>query len=292
MLHGRFGRHLIFRFALAGGTSPLAGDLAASLNALGHVVEVFSRSPNHKSVREYKDLDKISCDVLVNLIGGHASTMEESELQAILSKSNFLVNTAVSRQIPLIHVSSGSVLGTLDHPASSEQPRISDKFTTKYQEVKVRIEELHESNRHRVPIADLRLFSFAGPRFLKESGYFLSKLCRAAKEQTAFRPAGRGFLRDFTGPDELASALALAARSEFSGTANLFSDEPASRSQILKLFEENFGLVVQSEEEIYQEDIYCASKNSGLRGFTPRSSLKVISNEYVRTFGPNLTSTD
>lgn len=218
--------------------------------------------------------------------------MEESHVEDILAISKSFVNTAVSRQIPLIHLSSGSVLGALDYPAESEQPRIIGNFSTRYQEVKVRIEELHESHRHLVPIADLRLYSFAGPRFLRESGYFLSKLCSATKEKTTFKPAGRSFLRDFSGPDELASALELAAESRFSGTANLFSDEPVSRSQILNLFEEKFGLIVQSDGAHDEEDIYCASKSSGLQGFTPRSSLKVISNECIRAFGPNLDSPD
>lgn len=285
VLLGKFGRHLILSFAMAGGTSPLAKDLKDSLLGSGHEVHVFSRSMGISNVLNYKELETRSFDVLVNLIGGHSSTMDDSDVKSILDLSENLVNVAKSRNIPLVHVSSGSVLGTLDSPASNEHPRVSGKFSTRYQEAKVRIEQMHDSYRHLVPIADLRLFSFAGPHFLRDSDYFLSRLCVAAKDKTDFKVAGRGFLRDFTGPHELASAIELAVQNEFSGTANLFSEEPASRSQILDLFADQFELTFQSEEALVDQEIYCASRSFDLSGFSPRSSLEVISSEYVRAFG-------
>lgn len=284
VLHGRFGRHLILKFALAGGTSPLARDLADSLVAAGHQVEIFSRSVNFPFVRDYKDLDNCSIDVLVNLIGGHASTLDSSGVETILDLSGKFVNVCMSRQIPLVHMSSGSVLGRLDSPAPSDHPRVSGKFSSRYQEAKVRIEELHDSYRHLIPIADLRLFSFAGPHFLRESGYFLSNLCVSATHRRVFEITGHGFLRDFTGPQELASAIELSASQQFSGVANLFSSQPASRSQVLKLFKEQFDLSVYGDEVPQNEEIYCASRSHELLGFSPRSSLEVISSEYLRAF--------
>ena len=284
VLLGRFGRRLILNFALAGGTSPLARDLAESLVAAGHHVEIFSRSAKLPNVRDYNDLDNCSIDVLINLIGGHTSTLDTSGVENILDLSGKFVNVCMSRQIPLVHLSSGSVLGNLESPALSDHPRVSGKFSTKYQEAKVRIEELHDSYRHLVPISDLRLFSFAGPHFLRESRYFLSNLCVSAKQGRAFEIKGHGFLRDFTGPQELASAIELSASQRFSGVTNLFSSQPASRFQVLKLFREQFGLSVYGEEVPQSEEIYCASRSHELPGFSPRSSLEVISSESMRAF--------
>jgi nucleoside-diphosphate-sugar epimerase len=284
VLHGKFGRRVILKFALAGGTSPLAKDLADSLLASGHDVEIFSRSASDPSIHSYEDLERVSFDVLVNLMGGHSSNMTDRDVSSILSISDDLVNCAMNRHIPLIHVSSGTVLGPLEGPALPEQPRVSDHFATRYQEVKVRIEQLHDSKRHLVPISDLRLFSFAGPHFLRGSDYFLAKLCRATKEKITLRVAGAGFLRDFTGPHELASAIEIASMAKYSGTANLFSDKPASRSEILDLFQEQFGLSFDAEEALPGLDIYCASKKVGLPGFTPRRSIEVISQECAIAF--------
>jgi nucleoside-diphosphate-sugar epimerase len=272
------------KFALAGGTSPLAKDLADSLLASGHDVEIFSRSVSDPSIHRYEDLERVSFDVLVNLMGGHSSNMNDRDVSSILSISDDLVNCAMNRQVPLIHVSSGSVLGPLNEPALPEQPRVSDHFATRYQEVKVRIEQLHDSKRHLVPIFDLRLFSFAGPNFLRGSDYFLAKLCRATKEKITLRVAGAGFLRDFTGPDELASAIEIASLAKYSGTANLFSDQPASRSEILDLFQEQFGLSFDPQDALPGLDVYCASKKVGLPGFIPRRSIDVISQECAIAF--------
>ncbi|MEY4713836.1 MAG: dependent epimerase/dehydratase family [Actinomycetota bacterium] len=284
VLHGKFGRRITLKFALAGGTSPLAKDLADSLLASGHDVEIFSRSASDPSIRGYEDLEAVTFDALVNLMGGHATNMTDGDVASILSISEDLVNCAMNRQVPLIHVSSGSVLGPLNEPALPEQPRVSDHFATRYQEVKVRIEQLHDLNRHIVPISDLRLFSFAGPHFLRESDYFLAKLSRAAKEKVTLRVEGAGFLRDFTGPHELASAIEIASMAKYSGTANLFSDQPASRSEILDLFQEQFGLSFDAKETLPSLDVYCASKKVGLPSFTPRRSIEVISQECAIAF--------
>ena len=279
VLHGKFGRRVVLKFALAGGTSPLAKDLADSLLASGHDVEIFSRSASDPGIHSYADLERVPFDVLVNLMGGHSSNMTDRDISSIVSISDDLVNCAMNRHIPLIHVSSGTVLGPLEEPALPEQPRVSYHFATRYQEVKVRIEQLHDSKRHLVPISDLRLFSFAGPHFLRGSDYFLAKLCRATKEKITLQVAGAGFLRDFTGPHELASAIEIASLAKYSGTANLFSDQPASRSEILDLFQEQFGLSFDAEEALPGLDVYCASKKVGLPGFTPRRSIEVISQE-------------
>lgn len=277
------------KLALAGGTSPLANDLIAQLLANGHQVEVFSRSQASPGVHSYKQIDQIEFDVLVNLIGGHASALGDRDVEDILSISMDLVSVAVERQIPLVHLSSGSVLGPLDAPAINEISRVSGTFATTYQEVKVRTEELHDLHRDRIPISDLRLFSFAGTRFLKESNYFLSKLVAAAREKEVFKASGQGFLRDFSGPEELASSIELAVQNEFSGTANLFSEEPASRSQILSLLEEQYGLVVDISEAIPTQKIYCASRSFALSNFTPRKSLDVIESEFFKLLGPGST---
>lgn len=284
-LHGKSGRRIILKFALAGGTSPLAKDLADSLLASGHEVEIFSRSASGTSIHSYQNLERVSFDVLVNLLGGHSSNMTDRDVSSILAISQDLVNCAIDRQIALIHVSSGSILGPLDQPALPEHPRVSHHFATRYQEVKVRIEQLHDAKRHIVPISDLRLFSFAGPHFLRESNYFLAKLIRAAKEKITLRVAGNGFLRDFTGPQELASAIEIAAMVEYSGTANLFSGQPASRSDILDLFRQQFGLKFDSEEALPGIDVYCASNVVGLPGFNPQGSIDVISRESAIAFG-------
>jgi len=284
-LHGKSGRRIALKFALAGGTSPLAKDLTNSLLVSGHEVTIFSRTERGPGSHSYEELDSTSFDVLVNLIGGHSSSLNERDASSILSISEALVNVATTRRIPLVHLSSGSVLGPLDRPASAEQPRVKNHFTSLYQEVKVRIEELHDAKRHHVPISDLRLFSFAGKNFLTESDYFLSTLWKAAEDKSTLRIAGRGFLRDFTGPKELAKAIEIAGQSEYSGAVNLHSDQPATRSEILEIFEQRYGLNFDLSQALPDNDVYCASKAPGLPGFSPRGSLEVILSECAVAIG-------
>lgn len=279
-LLGRFGKTL--KFALAGGTSALGEDLVEALLSRGHSIQIFSRTPKDNRALPYEELRKGSFDVVVNLIGGYSSNLSDQDVLEILAHSNHFLDVALEQSVPLVHLSSGVVLGPLEHPASNATPRFDGTFRTKYQELKIKLEQLHEKKRPSIDIADLRLFSFAGLNVLNKSDFFLSQLCRSVRDGIPIKLAGNDFLRDFTGPQELANAIEIAASTKFSGVANLFSERPASRSEVLKLFGEIFGAVVEDEEGNPGRDFYCADKELHLEQFNPRTSLDVIASESKR----------
>jgi nucleoside-diphosphate-sugar epimerase len=270
------------KFALAGGTSPLAKDLADALVLNGHEVQVFSRTSKHPNALTYSDLKTCSFDAIVNLIGGHTADIGALEVSQILALSEHLVDVAIKRSTPLIHLSSGVVLGPMSSPASIQTPRFAGDFTSKYQELKIKMERLHEGKRHLLAVSDLRLFSFAGANFLTRTDYFLSKLIKSAVDGNSFKIAGLDFLRDFSGPQELASAIESAAISQFSGVANLFSEKPASRSEILRFFADEFGVNFDYLASSPSQEFYCAARSGELANFAPRSSLEVITAESKR----------
>jgi nucleoside-diphosphate-sugar epimerase len=279
---GKLGRRDTLKFALAGGTSPLAKDLADALLLNGHEVQVFSRTSKHPKVLAYPDLKTRSFDAIVNLIGGHTANIGALEVSQILALSEHLVDVAKERSTPLIHLSSGSVLGPMNSPASIQTPRFAGNPTSKYQELKIKMEQLHEGKRNLLAVSDLRLFSFAGANFLRQSDYFLSKLIKSAVDGNSIKISGLDFLRDFSGPHELASAIESAAISQFSGVANLFSEKPVSRSEILRLFADEFGVNFDYLDSSPTQEIYCASRSKELANFAPRSSLEVITVESKR----------
>jgi nucleoside-diphosphate-sugar epimerase len=279
------------RIALAGGQSLLGQDLENALRMLGHEPMVFSRNVRAGDY-SYSRLVSSKPDVIVNLVGGHKASKDPLFLESLTSFSHELVLKARFLDIPLVHVSSGAVFGTLARPALLKTQRAKPPFADQYQEGKILIETLHDLHRAEMRITDLRLFSFVGANFLSRGSYFTSLLYRAFRDGNEVKIQGPDFLRDFTGPLELGKAIEASVIEEFSGVLNLHSESPVSRSEVVRIF---IGRPQGSEEvnfqvELSSPQIYCAEPENVLPGFHPPSSETIIRREIRSALSRDLDS--
>lgn len=258
---------------LLGGSSPLSKDLVAEFELRGHEVKLFGRRANSE-VLGYGSLPGSRCELLINMIGGNKSPNLVGSVGQVLDLCNAFILTAIKMDLPLIHLSSGVVFGTNSAPVGSSHPLAMPPFQSSYQELKVRIEHLHERHRQSLQIADLRLFSFAGSNFIRNGNYFLSDLFSALKKKEVFRVQGSNFQRDFTSGSDLVSAVEICVNKSFSGRANLFSAASISRNEIIEKMVNRYSLEVSSsrEKESTEESIYCALSENLLPGYDPSTS--------------------
>lgn len=281
---GKLGNNKLQKIGLLGSSSPLGKDLERELVKLGYQVAHFSRSPSPGKFT-YDQIESSGCSVFVNLIGGNRTLNLKSSVQEILDLYETVIQTSVKLGTPIVHVSSGIIFGVLQQPANSFSKVKKYPFDSAYQELKIKIEQLNEEYRPHLQISDLRLFSFAGPEIIAKGEYFLSKLFRAAVEGKVFRSEGEAFLRDYTSPYELASAIDICLKHSLSLKANLFTAKPVSNKEILEFFSSNYGLVIDFENlNCKREQIYFANAEDLLPNFVPGNSLDAISQATKRSF--------
>jgi hypothetical protein len=279
---GPFGNSL--RIGLFGASGLVAQDLTLELEGLGYEVVGFSSKPSSKtSWNQYSELKQDEdLDVLVNLIGGHHKNSPGADLGGVAELDAFGCDWSVSCNRPYVYLSSGVVFGSnLSSAVSDDSPLTIGNDLDPYAQSKIGAELRHALLRSRgSKIFDLRIFSYAGPKFLKHGNYFLSALRTAVKSERVFLVKGADFIRDYIGPQELAQAIESTASSEVGFSANLFSDEPVSRTQILDYFVQDLGLRVdfgaprlQIEEST---EFYYSQPSKYLKNYVPRKSLNSI----------------
>lgn len=267
------------KIILAGGSSALGSDLVSELSLRGHFCQVLSRYPSHGTL-PYSALMTAHPDVILNLIGGHAEGLNDSQVQNALEVGKNLVRRASDLAVPLIHLSSGSVLEPRLGPLPSSSPVRQPPFESGYQELKVRLEEMHERSSQLVRTLDLRLFSFVGQSFLAGSRYFLSEALRALESSSELQVSADDFLRDYSGPMELAGAIESAFSEGMQGRLNLYSAKPVSKFELLDALGAEFGLKYSiSIGGSKHRSHYYASKETDLLSFEPRSSLEAVMQE-------------
>lgn len=279
------------RIALAGGQSLLGQDLENALRLLGHEPMVFSRNLREGNY-PYSELGRSKPDVIVNLAGGHRAPKNAIYLESLISFSHLLVLKARSLDIPLVHISSGAVFGTLAQPALLNTQRAKPPFANQYQEGKILIETIHDLHRAEMRITDLRLFSFVGANFLSHGSYFTSLLYRGVRDGIEVEIQGPDFLRDFTGPLELAQAIEASVIEEFSGIVNLHSESPVSRLEVLRIFGDSVRVSdgVDFQVDLSSPQIYCAEPENLLNGFHPPSSVTIIRREMTSALSRDFRS--
>lgn len=247
------------------------------------VIGFTSQSPSKTIMTQYSDLAKHGdISVLINLIGGHSRNYPLSDFSRIEELDDIGCTWSVSHDKPYIYLSSGSVFGTnLSSPIMSDCVPKFRSDLDHYAQSKIIAEQKHADLRSRGgKIHDLRIFSFAGPRFIKSGNYFLSALVDAVKNQALFRVIGTDFVRDYIGSKELAQAVSSCIASNVGLTSNLHSSEPTTRSQILEFFIEDLNLRCEFGARNLAEaeftELYYSSPSELLQGYLPRRSLDVI----------------
>lgn len=274
------------RLILAGGSSPLGRDLAREFTKQGHSCVVMSRSPKTGAI-PYSSLNQEKPDAILNLIGGHRDNPSAAEVKSALTLGEGLLVRAIELSVPLVHLSSGTAMKPTCGPVASHDPLRNAPFQSPYQELKVRLEELHDAHSTLTQILDLRLFSFVGQNFLTGGKYLLSEAFTAIRENKLLNCSSDDFVRDFSGASEIVSAIESAFRHGVRGKANLYSGRAVSKFEVLEGLRQEFGLnfSITAGNSISQSHYYAAS-DLQLPGFDPRSSLEVIFQEFRKALVP------
>ncbi|MFC6063953.1 NAD-dependent epimerase/dehydratase family protein [Streptomyces ochraceiscleroticus] len=176
----------------------------------------------------------------------------------------------------LVHTSSSSVYG--DAPTFPTHETVLPKPVSPYGVTKLAAEHLCELYRsaHDLPSVSLRLFSVYGPRQRPDMAFV--RLVTAARTGEAFPLYGDGEqTRDFTYVRDVVTALRDAARSDFTGVANLGGGSPVSMKQAVAAVEQLIGPVTielspagPGEARHTGADISLAARAFGYR---PRTEL-------------------
>ena len=268
------------KIILAGGSSPLGRDLAAELSRLGHSCAIMSRSPQPGAI-PYSSLNRQKPDAILNLIGGHRQSLSTSDVENALALGKGLLLRANELSIPLLHLSSGTVLEPKPGPLASTSPLRRPPFQSRYQELKVRFEGLHDADASGHQTLDLRLFSFVGQNLLNDGKYFLSEAFAAIRDRKVLTCTSEDFVRDYSGASELASAIEAACRHGVYGKVNLHSGRVTSKFELLERLEEEFDLKFIITAGISNSTShYHSAPEPQLLGYDPRSSLDVILQEF------------
>ncbi|MEU6114450.1 NAD-dependent epimerase/dehydratase family protein [Streptomyces sp. NPDC047117] len=188
-----------------------------------------------------------------------------------------LLNRHRSRPLrKLVHTSSSSVYG--DAPTFPTPETALPKPVSPYGVTKLAAEHLCELYRssHGLPSVSLRLFSVYGPRQRPDMAF--ARLIAAARMGEPFPLYGDGEqTRDFTYVDDVVTALRNAARSGFTGVANLGGGSPVSMKHAVATVEQLIGPVTvqrnpagPGEARHTGADIALATRAFGYR---PRTEL-------------------
>lgn len=270
---------------LFGSTGLIALELRSELEAMGHKVVNFSRFAHiEKKFHRYDaigDLNGLSA--IVNLAGNHSTNFSRLGPDCLSHLDRIGCDWSQSTGKPYLYISSGAVFGAnLSEPVSASCPYSDPKFLDSYAQTKLESERRHSDLRTSgVQVSDLRMFSFAGPLFIKRGNYFLSKLFNAAKRSEEIKLHGRDFSRDFIGSKELSQVvLALAQQKIPPLSFNLFSRQAATKSDILALFQSHLNLRFRwefsGETEDRRIEYYCANSSTEIGSYQPRKSIDAI----------------
>jgi len=270
--------------ALLGGTSPLARDLIPELVKLGYECSVFSRSGS-RSTFSYDEFNAEKYAGVINLIGGHKSSLTSRDARQVLMLDQRLTKATMQAGSHYVHLSSGAVFGQLSSPANSESPYAKSLLKNTYGELKINLEQEHALRRSLGGrIADLRIFSFVGDASLRQTDYFLSLALQAIRASSTLTISGKSFLRDCISGFELASAIDSTLSSGFSGVANLHTLAPASREDLVRRLVAEFELkVTYRTVDDLDSVIYCASPEGILPNYRPNSSMSIVAREFRKT---------
>ena len=272
------------KIGVFGSTGLIAVELKNELEALGHYVVRFSRNPkteigfiHYNSLYEIEDLD-----LIVNLAGDHPKNRSEPSHLGLDDLDMLGCEWSAKKGRPYVFVSSGSVFGiSRIGPVSHFSSYVDHDLCDDYTKTKLSLERRHFELRVKGDmVSDIRIFSYAGPLFIKNGNYFLSELFSASKDGRAITVSDSDFLRDYIGARELAQAvIGLGVGSE-PLSYNLSSLRPASKQEVLDIFSNQFGLLYEWGSSIPPQgrpvDYYCAEFSNQLVGYLPRASIEVI----------------
>lgn len=269
---------------IAGGTSHIARAIVPYFLAAGDTVTLFARRPEAVAplpgIRVESDfslLPATDCDVLINCIGAGTPDIVRSEPGlwfTVLEKFDELAMRSLreyGHDTLYIHFSSGAVYDRKDGGFAGRENcrticpndiRVADYYS---------IAKLYAEAKHRahssLRILDLRIFSFFSRHIKLGSGYFMTDLMQALLRDELLLTSPDEMIRDYPHPEDVATLIRrCAAISEINAAADIASAAPVKKSEILRAFQEKFGLRWEYSDRI------APSPNGNVSIYAPGSS--------------------
>lgn len=192
-------------------------------------------------------------DLLLNCVGaGTPAALQNNYLSwfEILEGYDNLALTQLREKCPqalYVNFSSGAVYGRRGQEPARENScnciEVNNITPSEYYSlIRLQAEAKHRAHTA-LRIVDLRIFSFFCRHTPPDAGYFLSDILRALLSGTALRTSPAEMMRDYVHPADLCALIELCVQQESLNRAfDVYSAAPCCKSEILTLFQREFGL--------------------------------------------------
>lgn len=249
------------------------------------------------SINTYENFDNKEYDVIINCIGISNPVDMAKAQSSIFSITKFYDDKIMNylQKFPstlYINLSSGAIFGEdFNLPVSDSsfsKLNINNPNTGHFYSVsKICSETTHRSLSH-LKIIDLRIFGFFSRFIDHNSGFFLSDLCKAIKNNTEFFTDDIDFVRDYIHPSDLYELIKKCImQKNINDVFDVYSKSPISKSKILEEFSQKYGLRVTIKDKSdflsptgFKKNYYSTSRKATKIGYDPQySSLETILNE-------------
>lgn len=300
------------RVLILGATSHIAKGLIYNFNRnQGYELILHARSPQRlkdflkenqiKAAVDLVSLDGLKdtpCELLINCVGIGTPNKVKDNPALIFSVTEdydkiILGYLSRNKDARCVSFSSGAVYGTCFKEPVNEKTEI--KYAVNdvrpqdyYGLAKVNSEVKHRDQRG-LHIVDIRLFAYFSRFIDLGSGYFLTELIKAIKEDKELITDPCDFARDYLHPEDLFSLVELILKKNPLNCAfDAYSRSPVTKFLILDYFVKKYGLRYKVEKEASfccptgQKDIYYSTskKAKELLGYEPKyASLEAVSRE-------------
>jgi len=300
------------KIAILGATSHIAMNIIARADA-GTELFLFARSIQRASEVLGRLINSLPCCVLqdldcfetlapganavINCIGfGTPEKIRTARADVFLITEYYdnqiLEYLRRSPNTKYICFSSGAVYGSAFNEGSQEESKSTIAINAIVPEDYYRIAKINSEAKHRAlgeySIVDVRVFSFFSRYIDIQSDFLLAEMMRCLVSKKVFETNQEDFVRDFISPQDLYSLVRLYIDY---GTLNCaldtYSKEPTRKSELIRLFSEEFGLKVEIKELIRLSSTgskmaYYSRNHAAFRvlGFQPKdSSISSVRNE-------------
>jgi nucleoside-diphosphate-sugar epimerase len=266
--------------------------------------------PETVSFNQYDDFEKNEYDVIINCIGiSNPNELIQNQLplfDILEFYDNIILNYLKNHPTTFyINLSSGAVFGR-DFPSPVDDDSVSTFQINKIDKGEMySLSKIYSESKHRcLPdfnIIDLRIFGFFSRFIDVNSGFFISELIKAIKNNSEFITDKEDVVRDYIDPSDFYELIKNCIhQKKINNVFDVYSKKPISKFEILEEFSnkfelkyhitKNFGLVSPTGlKKIY----YSLSRKATKINYVPQfSSLETLLNESSFILEPNSKSFD
>ncbi len=201
----------------------------------------------------YQQFSDCRFDLLLNCVGAGTPTALQNNYLSWFEILEGYDNLALSQlrekcpQALYVNFSSGAVYGRRKQEPAREKScnciEVNNITPSEYYAlIRLNAEAKHRAHAA-LRIVDIRIFSFFCRHTPPDAGYFLSDILRSLRSGTALRTSPAEMMRDYIHPDDLCALIELCSQQGSLNRAfDAYSADPCCKSEILSLFQREFGL--------------------------------------------------